>query len=136
VTIAFEPRNAFIDAWDKTASAWLHASEGDKDRRRRILALAVLQAGHDGLNDSFTWNNVRWLIEWECDQIRRGPPTEFEHAWLAASIVLIQAAGGSKISRAGCDEMRAPAAVRPRVARAVAIPGRQRIQVRARAPPT
>jgi len=96
VTIAFEPRNAFIDAWDKTASAWLHASEGDKDRRRRILALAVLQAGHDGLNDSFTWNNVRWLIEWECDQIRRGPPTEFEHAWLAASIVLIQAAGDQR----------------------------------------
>jgi len=93
VTIKFESRNAFRDAWDKVASDWLHASDVDRDRRRRILALAILQAGHDGLLSSSTWADVRWLIEWECDQIRRGPTTEFEYAWLAASVVLIQAAG-------------------------------------------
>ena len=93
VTIKFEPRNAFKDAWDKVASSWLKAGEGDRDRRRRILALAILQAGYDGLKDQSTWNDVRWLIEWQCDQIRRGPTTEFEHAWLLASIVLIQGAG-------------------------------------------
>ena len=95
VELAFEPRNAFKDAWDKTASAWLNASDADRERRKRILAVAILKAGHDGLKDSTTWQGVRWLIEWECDQIRRGPSTEFEHEWLQASIVVIQGAGDS-----------------------------------------
>jgi len=89
VKLKFESRNAFKDAWDKTAGAWLRAPEADRDRRRRILALAILQAGYDALN-GMTWGDVRWLIEWQCDQIRRGPTTEFEHVWLSASIVLIQ----------------------------------------------
>jgi hypothetical protein len=92
VTLKFESRNAFKDAWDKVALGWLRAPDVDRDRRRRVLALAILQAGYDGLN-SMTWQDVRWLIEWQCDQIRRGPTSEFEHVWLSASVVLIQAAG-------------------------------------------
>jgi tetratricopeptide (TPR) repeat protein len=93
VTLKFESRNAFRDAWDQVASAWLKAPDADGDRRRRILALAILQAGHDALDNYFTWREVRWLIEWQCDQLRRGPVTEFEHVWLSASSVVIQAAG-------------------------------------------
>jgi len=93
VTLKFESRNAFKDAWDKVASAWLKAPDADRERRRRILALAIIQAGHDALNNGWTWREVSWLIEWQCDQLRRGPTTEFEHVWLSASIVLIQAAG-------------------------------------------
>jgi tetratricopeptide (TPR) repeat protein len=111
VAIQFQPRNAFQDAFDKEATAWLKAPNADREHRKRVLAVAILHGGYYAVA-SDTWRNVRWLIEWECDQLRRGPVSEFEHVWLQASIVLIQAAGDrifleppSKSGALDCDRL-------------------------------
>lgn len=63
------------------------AAEG---RRRLVAATMALEFANARLDDE--WRTLRSLVEWGCELLRRGPPTEGERRWQIASIAV---AGGA-----------------------------------------
>ena len=96
----------FHNTFQSVAIDWIEAATGaDRERRRQVVAVAVLEAARGAAGGStssttrapaLSLTSVRRLIEWQCDQFRRGPPTEFERRWLIASAALIQATGNAR----------------------------------------
>jgi hypothetical protein len=93
----------FHAVFQAAANEWTNAApEPDRARRRQVVAVAVLEAargaatGEDLTIPLVSWASVRKLIEWQCDQLRRGAPTEFERRWMVASAAVIRVAGDSR----------------------------------------
>jgi hypothetical protein len=66
--------------------AWVTAGPAaDRSRRKNVVALLAL----DAVLKSPVPARVK-LLEWACDYLRSGEPTEFEHTWMLVSIAFAQ----------------------------------------------
>src|SRR5262245_54986281 len=66
----------FVRMLASSGTAWLNAGIGlERERRRKILALVTFETASQATSssrDAFT------VIEWACQLLRKGPPSEFE----------------------------------------------------------
>jgi tetratricopeptide (TPR) repeat protein len=70
---------------------WTAGIGPDQEPRRRLVAAALaLEFAHSRLETD--WRSVRSLVEWGCDLLRKGPPTEGERHWHLAALAV---AGGA-----------------------------------------
>ena len=70
---------------------WINAGGRDSRARRRLLA-ATFGLELAGARFEEKWHEVRHLIEWGCDLLRKDPPREAERLWYVASVSLADGA--------------------------------------------
>jgi tetratricopeptide (TPR) repeat protein len=70
---------------------WINAGGRDARARRRLLA-ATFGLELAGARFEEKWYEVRHLIEWGCNLLRKDPPREAERLWYVASISLADGA--------------------------------------------
>ena len=77
---------------EAAAGDWIDAAfTEDVTRRRLVVATFALELVRARMQDE--WERLRPLVEWSCELLRGGPPTEAERLWHRASIALAMGAG-------------------------------------------
>jgi hypothetical protein len=75
--------------YPKAARVWIERVPADVPRRRLVAAGLVLEVVKERYErDWTTWHDARELVEWSCQELRRGPATSGEQAWHRASVAL------------------------------------------------
>ena len=108
---------SFTETFKDVAEKWIESAIGpERIRRERTAALAVLdtvRTATDG--EEHQWADYKALIEWMCDRLRHGEPSEFERDWMMAAVALGAKAGdgrfiavhnGSCKSKQPCNQAR------------------------------
>jgi hypothetical protein len=103
VSVTVQRPLEFHAAFETAATSWINAvAESDRQRRRDVVAVAVLESARDatlGVTDfqhRIPWTSIKRLIEWQCDRLRRSAPTEFERRWMIASAAVSHASGDAR----------------------------------------
>lgn len=79
--------------------AWAAKGATPADVERRRLAAAALALEFTVLRMEDEWYVLRPLIEWGCEQLRKGVPGDRELAWQRAALAAIQGARDSAFAR-------------------------------------
>jgi hypothetical protein len=79
------------DELKDVAGTWTTAAGRPSEVRRRLVAATVALELANAKMDS-EWVALRELVEWGCELLRRGGPSDAERIWQRASIAL---AGGA-----------------------------------------
>jgi hypothetical protein len=83
-----------LRTYSEEADRWVASQPGERTRRERVsigLAMDLLAAAVNGSIQSYQAG--RHLIEWACELLRKGPPTEFERVVHLTSLAILQGAG-------------------------------------------
>ena len=76
---------------ERNGPMWASAGgSGDEPRRRLVAATMALELANARLDDQ--WKELRSLVEWGCQLLRRGPPSEGERNWQLASLAVSEGA--------------------------------------------
>jgi tetratricopeptide (TPR) repeat protein len=86
---AFDPLK---QDFEHVAGLWTTAN-GPMDERRRRLVAATLALEIVNARLQQEWKNLRSLIEFGCDLVRKNPPGDTEHLWQLASVALGEGSG-------------------------------------------
>jgi tetratricopeptide (TPR) repeat protein len=91
---AFEDLDSVDDArrtLEREGRAWTARDDPAEAARRRLIAATfALELAEARMQDE--WRRLRSLVEWGCELVRTGPPTEPERLWHLASVALAQGA--------------------------------------------
>ena len=81
---------------EKNGAAWAAAAGPAREPHRRLVAATMaLELANSRMHDK--WLKLRELVEWGCQLLRRGPPTEGERLWQRASIAVAEGALDSEV---------------------------------------
>lgn len=81
---------------EKHGAAWTVAGGPAREPHRRLAAATMaLELANARMPDK--WLKLRDLVEWGCELLRRGPPTEGERLWQHASIAVAEGALDSSL---------------------------------------
>ena len=81
---------------EKSGLKWtMAAGPAAEPRRRLVAATLALEFANARLEDE--WQKLRSLVEWGCELLRRGPPSDSERTWQLASLAVAQGALDSHI---------------------------------------
>jgi tetratricopeptide (TPR) repeat protein len=88
--------DALAKALRKDAGDWVsHSTTGERDKRLTIVSAVVVELLEQSLAGRFSMDDFRKqlspLVEWTCEQFRRGPPSEPERLFDLASLAALQA---------------------------------------------
>jgi hypothetical protein len=85
--------------FSRFAEAWIgRAPDGDREQRFRISAVAQLDVIRETLErPPAVYENGRHGIETYCRKFRERAPSPFEHAWMLASVALLQGAHDDRV---------------------------------------
>ena len=86
---------SFSSTFKRAAGTWIEsASVTERQARERAVALAVLETARNATEgEESQWRDYKPLIEWVCDRLRHGEPSEFERSWMLAAVALGARAG-------------------------------------------
>ena len=81
---------------EKNGAAWAAAAGPAREPHRWLVATTMaLELANSRMHDK--WLKLRELVEWGCQLLRRGPPTEGERLWQRASIAVAEGALDSEV---------------------------------------